>query len=167
MPDSILLSTRLHPFLGRYNGPRPWLGFDFEGVHDPRRARQAESKRPASGVMIPEGCLAVVEARALVDGLDLDTSAAPGRIFKPGHKQVTPPAAVFEDVAPEFRGDGCYHRYFRCPKRRCQTLVELNIHHGSVKIGFSLNVKAAERRPAGIRIRNLVEVLVRVGHGVD
>jgi hypothetical protein len=24
----------------------------------------------------------------------------------------------------------------------------------------------AERRPAGIRIRNLVEVLVRVGHGV-
>jgi hypothetical protein len=34
-----------------------------------------------------------------------------------------------------------------------------------VKIGLSLNVKAAERRPVRIRIRNLV--LVRVRHGVD
>jgi len=116
MPDSILLSTRLHPFLGRHDGPRPWLGFDLEGVHDPRRARQAEPQRSASGVMILEGRLAVVEARALVDGLDLDTSAAPGGIFKPGHQQVTPPAAVFEDIAPEFRGDGRYHGHFRCPK---------------------------------------------------
>ena len=66
--------------------------------------------------MILEGCLAVVEARALVDGLDLDTSAASSGIFKPGHQQVATPATVLEDVAPEFRGDGCYHNYFRCPK---------------------------------------------------
>ena len=166
MPDLTLLSTRLHPFHGRDNGTPSGLGLYLKRVHDPRRAGQAEPKRPASGVMILECGFGVVEARALIDSLDFDTSAAPGGIFKPGHQQVAAATAIFEDVASQFRSNSCDHDHFRCPKRRTQALVELNIHHGSVKIGFSLNVKVAERRPAGIRIRNLVEVLVRVGHGV-
>jgi hypothetical protein len=165
MPNSTLLSTRLHPFLGRHDGPHSRLGLDLKGVHDARRPWQAEPQRPASGVMIPEGRLGVVEARALVDGLDLDTSAAPGGIFKPGHQQMTPAAAIFEDVAPEFRGNGRYHGHFRNPERRLETLVELNIHHGSVKISLCLNVIAAERRPVRIRVRVLVEVRVRIRHG--
>jgi hypothetical protein len=36
-----------------------------------------------------------------------------------------------------------------------------------VEIGFSLNVKAAERRPARIQVRGLIQVLVRVRHGAD
>ncbi len=100
MPDSTLPSTRLHPFLGRHDSPRAWLGFDFEGVHDPRRTRQTEPKRATSGEMILEGGLDIAEARSVVDGLNLDTSSTAGCIVKPGHQQVTPAAAVFEDVAP-------------------------------------------------------------------
>ena len=116
MPDSILPSTRLHPFPGRYDGPQPRLGFDLEGVHDSRRARQTQTKRAASGEMILEGRLGIVEARALVDGLDLDASATVSGIFKPSHEQVTPSAPVFEDVASELRDDSRYHGRFRCPK---------------------------------------------------
>jgi hypothetical protein len=36
--------------------------------------------------MILEGRLGVVEARAVVDGLDLDASAASSGIFKPSHQ---------------------------------------------------------------------------------
>src|SRR3974390_9773 len=103
MPDSILLSTRVHPFLGRHDSPRSWLGLDLEGVHDPRRARQAESQRAARGEMILERRLGVVEARASVHRLDLDPSARMGAILNPGHHQITAGAAVFEDIAPEFR----------------------------------------------------------------
>jgi hypothetical protein len=117
MPDSILLSTRLHPFLGRHDGPSSW-GLNLEGVHDPRRARQAESQRSSSGEMILEGRLGVVEARAIVHRLDLDASTPMGAILNPGHHQVTAATAVFEDIAPEFRGDSRYHGHFRCPKRR-------------------------------------------------
>jgi hypothetical protein len=102
MPDSILLSTQVHPFLGRHDSPRSWLGLDLEGVHDPRRARQPESQRSPCGVMIPERRLGVVEARAIVHRLDLDTSAPMGAILNPGHHQVTAGTAVFEDIAPEF-----------------------------------------------------------------
>ena len=50
-----------------------------------------------------------------IDRFDLHAGAA-SRIFKPGHQQVTPAAAVFEDVASEFRGDGRDHNHLRCPK---------------------------------------------------
>jgi hypothetical protein len=115
MPDSILLSTRPYPFPGRDNGSRPGLGFDLEGIHDPCRARQTQTERAASRIVVLKRRIDVQEAWALVDSLDLDTTAT-GDIFQPGHQQVAPPAAIFEDVASEFRGDGRDHGQFRCPK---------------------------------------------------
>ena len=66
--------------------------------------------------MIFEGRLDIAQARALVDRLDLDTSATARVIFKPSHQQVAPATAVFEDVASQLRGDGRYHGHLRCPK---------------------------------------------------
>ena len=165
MPDSILLSTRLHPFPGRHDGPRPWLGFDLERVHDPRRARQAEPKSAASGEMIFQGALWVEKPRAIVDGLHFDAPAAACAIVKPGHQQVTATAAILQNVASELGHYGCDHRHVRGSKRLSEPLAELDIHHGRMQIGISLNIKAAERRPVRVQIRALVQIRVRVGHG--
>src|SRR5215207_4462257 len=118
MPDSILLSTRLHPFLGRHDGTCSRSGVDLEGVHDPSRARQTEPKRPASGEMILQRRLDVVEARAIVHRLDLDAPMPMDEILNPGHQQVAAATAVFEDIASEFRGDSRYHGHFRSSERR-------------------------------------------------
>ena len=60
--------------------------------------------------MILQRPLWIEKPRTTVDGHDFYACAAAGAIFQPGHQQVTPATAVFQDIASELGGDRCNHR---------------------------------------------------------
>src|SRR5262245_33740003 len=98
MPDSILLSTPLHPFSGRQGRARAGLGLDLERIHDARRSRQPKPKGAHGREVIFQCLLWVGEARTVVDGLDFHACAA--AIFKPGHQQMPPAPPYFKMLRP-------------------------------------------------------------------
>ena len=169
MPDSILLSTRLHPFPGGHGGACARPRFDFESIHDARGSRESESKCSAGREVIFKRVLRIEKARAVVDSLHFDARAATCTIIEPGHQQMTAAPAIFQNIASELRYDGRDHGHLCGSKRLPELLVELDVHHRGMQVGFGLNVKAAERRPRRIRGRRRapVQVRVRFRHGLD
>src|SRR5262245_7928751 len=133
MPDSILLSTHLHPFPGRYGGTRARPRLYFERIHDARRPGEAKSKRAPSREVIFERALRVEEPRTIVDGFHFHTQAAISAVVEPSHQQMAAAAAIFQNVASEFGGHGCNHRHLGGSKRLPQPLVELNVDHGRMQ----------------------------------
>lgn len=91
--------------------------------------------------MVVQRPFLVDKSWSVVDRFDLDAIVIVRSAFNPCHEEVPSRIAVFQNIAPQLRGDGREHRHIRGPKRFRKPFVSSDVKHGNLQISLRLNIK--------------------------